>query len=160
MSLEEKVGQLFINHNNDYSAEYLDGVLDTYHVGGMRYRPGPSAAVQEHIRHAQSRTASRCWWPPTRKAGGNGAATTERSCTHLQAGSHPDKARPAAGQVAGRESRALGCNWAFAPIVDIHYNWRNTVISTRSFGNTPRRCGVGRSLFGGISEAVTDRRCA
>ncbi len=54
--LEEKIGQLFINHNNDYSPEYLDGVLENYHVGGMRYRPGPSAAVQEHIRYAQSKT--------------------------------------------------------------------------------------------------------
>ncbi len=41
------------------------------------------------------------------------------------------------GRVAGRGTAAIGCNWAFAPIVDIHYNWRNTVISTRSFGNTP-----------------------
>src|SRR6185437_14121027 len=38
MSLEEKIGQLFINHNNDYSPEYLDDVLENYHVGGMRYR--------------------------------------------------------------------------------------------------------------------------
>ena len=58
--------------------------------------------------------------------------------THLQAGSHPDKsiARDM-GDVAGAECHAIGCNWAFAPIVDIHYNWRNTVISTRAFGNTP-----------------------
>lgn len=28
MSLEEKIGQLFINQNNDYSPEYLDGVLE------------------------------------------------------------------------------------------------------------------------------------
>ena len=39
--------------------------------------------------------------------------------------------------MAGAECRAIGCNWAFAPIVDIHYNWRNTVITTRAFGNTP-----------------------
>jgi beta-N-acetylhexosaminidase len=33
MSPEEKIGQLFINHNNDYSPEYLDGVLENFHVG-------------------------------------------------------------------------------------------------------------------------------
>ena len=59
-------------------------------------------------------------------------------CTHLQAGSHPDKSiAREMGDVAGAECHAIGCNWAFAPIVDIHYNWRNTVISTRAFGNTP-----------------------
>jgi beta-N-acetylhexosaminidase len=59
-------------------------------------------------------------------------------CTHLQAGSHPDRmiAREM-GRIAGIETAALGCNWAFAPIVDIHHNWRNTVIATRAFGNTP-----------------------
>ncbi|MDQ6740609.1 MAG: hypothetical protein M3021_09675 [Actinomycetota bacterium] len=43
---------------------------------------------------------------------------------------------------------------AFAPIVDIHYNWRNTVISTRSFGNTPEIVVErAKEYFDGISEA-------
>jgi beta-N-acetylhexosaminidase len=158
MSLEEKIGQLFINHNNDYSAEYLDGVLENYHVGGMRYRPGPSAAVQEHIRYAQSKTRIPLLVASNPEMGGAGSCDDGTFVsTHLQAGSHPDKAiARQMGQVAGVETAALGCNWAFAPIVDIHYNWRNTVISTRSFGNTP---GIvverAKEYFDGISESPT-----
>ena len=158
MSLEEKIGQLFINHNNDYSAEYLDGVLDTYHVGGMRYRPGPSAAVQEHIRYAQSRTRIPLLVASNPEMGGAGSCDDGTFVsTHLQAGSHPDKAiARQMGQVAGVETAALGCNWAFAPIVDIHYNWRNTVISTRSFGNTPEIVVErAKEYFDGISESPT-----
>ena len=60
------------------------------------------------------------------------------------------------GQVAGVETAALGCNWAFAPIVDIHYNWRNTVISTRAFGNTPEIVVErAKEYFDGISESPT-----
>ena len=56
--------------------------------------------------------------------------------TPLQTASTPDtKAAYQMGLVGGRESRALGCNWAFTPIVDIHHNWRNTVVATRAFGN-------------------------
>ncbi|MEV7574630.1 gluconokinase, GntK/IdnK-type [Pseudarthrobacter sp. NPDC089323] len=158
MSLEEKIGQLFINHNNDYSPEYLDGVLDTYHVGGMRYRPGPSAAVQEHIRYAQSRSRIPLLVASNPEMGGAGSCDDGTFVsTHLQAGSHPDKgiARQM-GQVAGVETSALGCNWAFAPIVDIHYNWRNTVISTRSFGNTPEIVVErAKEYFDGISESPT-----
>ncbi|AXJ09752.1 gluconokinase, GntK/IdnK-type [Arthrobacter sp. PM3] len=158
MSLEEKIGQLFINHNNDYSPEYLDGVLENYHVGGMRYRPGPSAEVQAHIRYAQSKT-----WVPLLIAsnpemGGAGSCDDGTFVsTHLQAGSHPDKGiARRMGQVAGVETAALGCNWAFAPIVDIHYNWRNTVISTRSFGNTPEIVVErAKEYFDGISESPT-----
>jgi len=158
MTLEEKIGQLFINHNNDYSPEYLDGVLENFHVGGMRYRPGPSAAVQEHIRYAQSKSRIPLLVASNPEMGGAGSCDDGTFvCTHLQAGSHPDKniARQM-GQVAGVETAALGCNWAFAPIVDIHYNWRNTVISTRSFGNTPEIVVErAKEYFDGISESPT-----
>jgi beta-N-acetylhexosaminidase len=158
MSLEEKIGQLFINHNNDYSPEYLDGVLKNFHVGGMRYRPGPSAAVQEHIRYAQSKTRIPLLVASNPEMGGAGSCDDGTFVsTHLQAGSHPDKAiARQMGQVAGVETAALGCNWAFAPIVDIHYNWRNTVISTRAFGNTPEIVVErAKEYFDGISESPT-----
>ncbi|BCW69448.1 glycosyl hydrolase [Arthrobacter sp. NicSoilB8] len=158
MTLEEKIGQLFINHNNDYSPEYLDGVLEQYHVGGMRYRPGPSADVQEHIRYAQSRSRVPLLIASNPEMGGAGSCDDGTFVsTHLQAGSHPDKdiARQM-GRVAGVETAALGCNWAFAPIVDIHYNWRNTVISTRAFGNTPEIVVErAKEYFDGISESPT-----
>ncbi len=158
MTLEEKIGQLFINHNNDYSPEYLDGVLENFHVGGMRYRPGPSAAVQEHVRYAQSKTRIPLLIASNPEMGGAGSCDDGTFVsTHLQAGSHPDKSiARRMGQVAGVETAALGCNWAFAPIVDIHYNWRNTVISTRSFGNTPEIVVErAKEYFDGISESPT-----
>lgn len=158
MTLEEKIGQLFINHNNDYSPEYLDNVLENFHVGGMRYRPGPSAAVQEHIRYAQSKTRIPLLVASNPEMGGAGSCDDGTFVsTHLQAGSHPDKSiARLMGAVAGVETAALGCNWAFAPIVDIHYNWRNTVISTRAFGNTPEIVVErAKEYFDGISESPT-----
>ncbi|VXC27841.1 Beta-N-acetylhexosaminidase [Arthrobacter sp. 9V] len=158
MTLEEKIGQLFINHNNDYSPAYLDGVLENFHVGGMRYRPGPSSAVQEHIRYAQSKTRIPLLIASNPEMGGAGSCDDGTFVsTHLQAGSHPDKSiARKMGQVAGVETAALGCNWAFAPIVDIHYNWRNTVISTRAFGNTPEVVVErAKEYFDGISESPT-----
>ncbi len=41
------------------------------------------------------------------------------------------------GRISGIEASAIGCNWSFAPIVDIMYNWRNPIISSRSFANDP-----------------------
>ena len=93
MTLEEKIGQLFINHNNDYSPEYLDGVLENYHVGGMRYRPGPSAAVQEHIRYAQSKSKVPLLIASNPEMGGAG------SCDDGTFVSHPPAGRLAPGQV-------------------------------------------------------------
>ena len=45
----------------------------------------------------------------------------------------------ALGELANREAAALGCNMAFSPVCDIHYNWQNTEVVTRAFGNDPER---------------------
>jgi beta-N-acetylhexosaminidase len=158
MTIEEKIGQLFINLNVAFTPAYLDKVLDTYHVGGMRFRGADAATVQAHIRYAQAKSKVPLLIASNPEMGGFGSVDDGTLvCTHLQAGSHPDTsiARDM-GRVAGIETAALGCNWAFAPIVDIHRNWRNTVIATRSFGNTPEVV-IERALeyFDGISEANT-----
>lgn len=158
MTVEEKIGQLFVNLNLSYSPDYLDSVLEKFHVGAMRYNPGTSADVQEHIRYAQSKSKVPLLIASNPEMGGAGSCDDGTFVsTHLQAGSHPDKSiARTMGQVAGVETAALGCNWAFAPIVDIHYNWRNTVISTRAFGNTPETVVErAKEYFDGISESRT-----
>src|SRR6476661_1933328 len=156
MTLTEKIGQLFINLNTAFTPGYLDHVLDTYHVGGMRFRGADAATVQAHIRHAQSKSKIPLLIASNPEMGGFGSIDDGTLvCTHLQAGSHPDKSiAREMGRVAGIETAALGCNWAFAPIVDIHRNWRNTVISTRSFGNDPELViEKATQFFDGISES-------
>lgn len=158
MTIEEKIGQLFINLNTAFTPAYLDHILGTYHVGGMRFRGADAAAVQAHIRHAQSASKVPLLIASNPEMGGFGSINDGTLvCTHLQAGSHPDAsiARDM-GRVAGVETAALGCNWAFAPIVDIHQNWRNTVVATRAFGNTPEVViERAKAYFDGISESRT-----
>jgi beta-N-acetylhexosaminidase len=158
MSLEEKIGQLFINLNVAFTPEYLDHILDKYHVGGMRFRGADAATVQAHIRYVQSKSKIPLLIASNPEMGGFGSIDDGTLvCTHLQAGSHPDASIACEmGRVAGIETAALGCNWAFAPIVDIHYNWRNTVVATRSFGNTPEVViERAKAYFDGISESKT-----
>ncbi|MFN8634126.1 MAG: glycoside hydrolase family 3 N-terminal domain-containing protein [Chloroflexota bacterium] len=161
MTTEEKIGQLFVNLNTAFTSDYLDHVLDTYHVGGMRFRGADAATAQAHIRYAQSRTRIPLLVASNPEMGGFGSVNDGTLvCTHLQAGSHPDPSiAREMGRVAGIETTALGCNWAFAPIVDIHYNWRNTVVATRSFGNTPEVViERAKAYFDGIS--ASDTACA
>ncbi|GAA3342098.1 glycoside hydrolase family 3 N-terminal domain-containing protein [Curtobacterium pusillum] len=158
MTLDEKIGQLFINLNTSFEPSYLDGVVDRFHVGGMRYMGADAATVQEHIRYAQGRSRIPLLIASNPEMGGAGSADDGTLVsTHLQAGSNPDAsiARDM-GRVAGVETTAMGCNWAFAPIVDIHRNWRNTVVGTRSFGNTADVViERAKAYFDGISESGT-----
>ncbi|CAA9316774.1 MAG: GH3 [uncultured Friedmanniella sp.] len=137
MTEDELVGQLFINLNNRFDDAFVERMVTGYHPGGMRYNHTDSAQVQAHIRHAQSRSKVPLLVASNIEAGGNGACTDgTHVATPLQTASTPDtQAAYQLGLVGGRESRALGCNWAFTPIVDIHHNWRNTVIATRAFGD-------------------------
>ena len=107
-------------------------------MGGTRCQGTDSETVQAHLRYAQARSKIPLRVASNPEMGGFGSqenSTCVRS--HLQASSHPDPsiARDV-GRVAGIETTALGCNWAFTPIVGIHYTWRNTVVAARSFGNT------------------------
>ena len=43
------------------------------------------------------------------------------------------------GLVAGREGRAVGCNWAFAPVIDLDVNYANPITNTRTYGSDPER---------------------
>ena len=44
MSLDEKIGQLFINLGATRDENYLKGVVSKYHIGGARYRRSQSVA--------------------------------------------------------------------------------------------------------------------
>lgn len=41
------------------------------------------------------------------------------------------------GKVSCAEGAAVGCNWAFAPVVDIDRNWRNPITNVRTYGADP-----------------------
>jgi beta-N-acetylhexosaminidase len=43
------------------------------------------------------------------------------------------------GAISGREAISVGCNWAFAPICDLDYNYRNPITNVRTYGNDKER---------------------
>jgi len=42
------------------------------------------------------------------------------------------------GRILGRELKAVGINWDYAPVVDVHSNPKNPIIKNRSFGPDPK----------------------
>lgn len=42
-------------------------------------------------------------------------------------------------RIVAKESRALGYNWSFTPVVDVNRAFRNAVVGTRSYGSDPDR---------------------
>lgn len=139
MTIEEKIGQLFVNMVTDRSPEALKEVIDTYHPGAIRYQNAPAEVLYEQNKVLQDSTkiplliASNC------EMGGNGGVgggTPMAAGAAVAATGSEDVAYETA-RVGAAEGCAVGCNWNFAPIVDLTYNWRNTIVQLRAFNDNP-----------------------
>lgn len=139
MSLEEKIGQLFVNMGSSRDKEYLTSILNKYHIGAVRYNPGKASDVYDQNYILQTESKIPLLIAANTEAGGNGACTdgTEVGLEVKIGATNDEKYAYEMGRVSGVEASAIGCNWSFAPIVDINRNWRNPIISSRSFGNDP-----------------------
>lgn len=135
MTIEEKIGQLFVNMGSSRDEEYLKSILDNYHIGGVRYNPGKAEEVYEQNRILQENSKIPLLIAANTEGGGNGAC---KDGTYIGnevkiAATNDPKYAYEMGRVSGVEAAAIGCNWSFAPIVDINRNWRNPIISTRTW---------------------------
>ncbi|MBU3877695.1 glycosyl hydrolase [Faecalicatena sp. AGMB00832] len=142
MTDEEKIGQLFVNmvaNEEERKPENLKKILDTYHPGAIRYHNASKEELWDMADCLQKTTkiplliASNC------EAGGNGGTkggTPIANGAALAAIDSEDAVYRMA-EVSAREAAAVGCNWNFAPVVDLTYNWRNTIVQLRAFNDEP-----------------------
>lgn len=138
MSVEEKIGQLFIGMNYLHTKEHYDSMINRFHISAIRWQGGDLGEIYDQNRYYQEHSRIPILIAANCEAGGNGAVkegtlvATPAAC----AASSPEVAYRM-GQVAGREAKAIGCNWSFAPVSDVLLNWRNTIVNTRAFGDDP-----------------------
>jgi beta-N-acetylhexosaminidase len=157
MSVEEKVGQLFVTDFSSRAAALA--MIKRYHVGGFIYFPNNVRTPRQtaELSNALQRTAVRTMTgiplllsideeqgivsrlPYITRFPGNMALGATRS---------PDDVRTAA-YITGTELRAVGINQDYAPDADVNVNPANPVIGIRSFGADP-------DLVGQLTGAAVD----
>ena len=156
MTVDEKIGQLFVNMGASRTEEYLTQVLRDYKFGAVRYNPGKAAEVHEQNRILQENAKIPLLIASNAEAGGNGACTDGTYVgfpIKLGAAADPKWAYEM-GRISGVESSAIGCNWAFAPVIDLLMNWRNPIISNRAFGADPDLVlAYGKAYLRGMAES-------
>lgn len=155
MTVDEKIGQLFFNMGASTDADYLKSVLDTYHISGVRYNKSKAEVVYEQNKVLQSHSKYPVLIAANTEAGGDGAANDGTYVGHEVkiAATNDPKYAYEMGRIAGIEASAIGCNMSFAPIVDISENWRNPIISVRTWSNdTEKVLENSLAYLKGISE--------
>lgn len=147
MTLEEKIGQLMIPIGYSADPGYLQHVMLDHHIGGILYRCGESEEMQACHRWLQEHSKIPLFIAANLEAGGDGIATDGTSFgkqMEIAATGDPEQAYRL-GKVSCAEGKAVGCNRAFAPVVDIDRNWRNPITNVRTYGDDPEfvlKCGL------------------
>ncbi len=165
MTLQEKVGQLFVQNVYGSDATTADDrnlplygvaspaeVVQKYHLGGVIYfawtdsvqNPEQITGLSNGLQRAALTQKSKVRVPlsiSTDQEQGvvtriGPPATQFPGSMALGAGRSSADARTAAA-ITGRELRAMGVNTDFAPVCDVNVNPLNPVIGTRSFSSHP-----------------------
>lgn len=147
LTVEEKIGQLF--HLIMYSSDeaYLGELVHKYKIGGIMGRPMPLEECCKAIHYLQKESKIPMLISANFEAGGDGMiaeGTNIGPNMMIGATGNPEFAGKQ-GYVCAREGLAAGANYAFAPVIDIDYNFRNPIMATRLYGSDPklvRDCGV------------------
>ena len=140
MTEREKVAQLFCLCARQPTEESVGEMLDVLPFGGIMYRPFTTeeavnftAVLKKHLKVPPLIAANL-------EKGGNGIVgegTLMGSPMAVAATLDPESGARL-GRLCGREGKAVGANWAFAPIIDIDYNCFNPITNTRTFGSDPK----------------------
>ena len=163
MTDEEKVGQLFWQLCLSDNETYLKDLMERYHVGGCRYNGMPGAKVLEQNRNLQKYAKVPVFIACNPENGDSGVCpdgTFVSSQVKIGATGKTEYAQ-AMGRISGAQIAATGCNMAFAPVVDITYNWECEEVLARAYGNDPKMVAeMGKAFMDGVHEAQGVAACA
>jgi beta-N-acetylhexosaminidase len=158
MDTVAKVGQLFCLVVTSEDLTQLKQTLAEAGIkpGGFMSRPFAGAVVQQIYRTLQDEAEIPLLLAANLEKGGDGIAADGTAYgTPLQvAAADDEEVAYRLGVVCGREGRAVGCNWAFAPVIDIDYNYHNPITNTRTFGSNPQTVlRMARAYMRGLQES-------
>jgi len=148
MSIEEKVGQLFVFSTSQDSREELAPLL-ALKPGGINRFPKPDLAA---FRDATMFAIESSNVPPIFTGDIEGGTISYPFATAVPnimglAACDDLATTEAVARLVARESRVLGYDWSFGPVVDINSAFRSAIVGTRSFGSDPDRVLAQASVY-------------
>lgn len=136
MTLEEKIGQLFVPIGYSTEQGYIDSLLH-YKIGGLFFRSGSFTEMKDTLTYAQEKSRIPLLTPANLEYGGNGAITEGTAYgtpMAIAATNNPENAYRL-GNIAASEASEVGVNWAFAPVVDLDLEFHNPITNVRTYGD-------------------------
>ncbi|WP_303972175.1 glycoside hydrolase family 3 protein [Streptococcus merionis] len=156
MSDEEKIGQLFCLLGSIYSDDELDRLVTDYHVGVFLFRPLPLKELEAKWARLDSLTKYPLVKAANLEEGGIGANSQGTYFANpLQiAAADDNKITEYFATICAVEGIQAGCNWNFAPVSDIDFNYLNPITNVRTFGSDPDKVAEHVATFVKTSQKV------
>ncbi len=147
LSLEEKLGQLFFPIGYSSNEQYLKYEILAKKPGGLMFRPGKTKELFSAHTYLQSNSKVPMLLAANLESGGDGIVeegTSFGKQMQVAATGDPEQAYRL-GKISCAEGNAVACNYAFAPVVDIDYNYHNPITNVRTYGSNPemiKKCAL------------------
>ncbi len=147
MTDEEKMQQLFFPIGYSANEGYLQYELLNRRPGGVMFRSGKTEELFSAYTYLQEHTKIPMLLAANLEAGGDGIVeegTAFGKQMQAAATGDPEQAYRL-GKISCAEGQAVGCNYAFAPVVDIDRNYHNPITNVRTYGSDPetvKKCGL------------------
>lgn len=156
MDVEAKIGQLFCVLAFSTETEAAEEILKELKPGGIMFRPSPAVELQKLILYLQGKSDVPMLVAANLERGGNGITTdgTYFASPMQIAATNDEEQAYRQGVICGSEGAAVGCNWGFAPNVDLDLNFQSPITNTRTFGSDPDRVSrMAKAYLRGIRES-------
>ncbi len=154
MTIEEKIGQLFLIVGVTEEQNYLNSLL-SIKPGGVMFRPLKKAAITEAHKYLQTNSKVPLFLAANLEAGANGLVLEgNRPGNNMTIAATDDpKYGYAQGEISITEAFEVGGNMAFAPVIDINYNFENPITNVRSYGDdVDRIIKMSKAFVDGVQE--------
>ncbi|KHL97082.1 beta-hexosaminidase [Paenibacillus sp. IHB B 3415] len=140
MSVQEKIGQLFFMVGYKQDESFLKGVAQETGIGGLMCRSMAKEEVVAAVTTLQRSARIPLLIAANLEAGGQGITTdgTKIGSNMAIAATGSNDLAYQLGKICALEGGSVGANYAFAPVIDIDYNFRNPITNTRTFGSSPQ----------------------
>lgn len=160
MTLEEKVGQLFMvaaySNRDSLHVKEIDSLIEKYHLGGLIFFQGGPVRQARLTNHYQSLAKIPLWigmdleWGLSMRLD-----STYKFPYNMTLGAIQDKSLlEKLGRKIGEHTRRMGVHINFAPVLDVNTNANNPVIGNRSYGeSTQNVIQSGEAFFSGMLSA-------
>lgn len=147
LTLEEKLGQIFFPIGYSPNEQYLQYEILAKNPGGLMFRTGKTEELFDAYTYLQTHSKVPMLLSANLEAGGDGIVeegTPFGKQMQVAATGDPKQAYRL-GKLSCSEGQAVGCNYAFAPVVDIDLNYHNPITNVRTYGADPdmvKKCGL------------------